>query len=106
MSSSSAHYSSGDASYFNSSSDSNTLLHENEETLSNPKDIFLQSEDALPHLADALPYPADALPHLADTPPSPLLHKDTRPECLPEIAPEDATFISSMHVIETLQLVA
>jgi hypothetical protein len=92
MSSSSTHYSSGDASY------SNTLLHKNEETLSNPKDIFLQSEDALPHLADALPYPADALPHLADIPPSPLLHKDTR-STMP--LPRNRSKYRDVHIFDT-----
>jgi hypothetical protein len=95
MSSSSAHYSSGDASYSKSSSYSNTLLHKNEETLSNRKDI-LQSEDALPHLADALPYPADALPHLADTPPSPLLHEDTRSK----MPPRDRSGGRDLHIFD------
>ena len=110
MSSSSAYYSSGDALYSNSSLDSNTLLHKNKETLSNPKDIFLQSEDALPHLADALPplrdalphladappYPADALPHLADIPPSPLLHKDTRSK----MPPRDRSRRRDVHIFD------
>ena len=88
MSSSSTHYSSGDASYSKSSSYSNTLLHKNEETLSNPKDI-LQSEDALP-------YPADALPHLADTPPSPLLHEDTRSK----MPPRDRSGGRDLHIFD------
>ena len=96
MSSSSAYYSSGDTLYSNSSLDSNTLLHKNKETLSNPKDIFLQSEDALPHLADALPHPADALPHLADTPPSPLLHKDTRSK----MPPRDRSRRRDVHIFD------
>lgn len=82
MSSSSAHYSSGDTLYSSSSSYSNTLLHKNEETLSNPKDIFLQSEDALPHLAD--------------TPPSPLLHKDTRSR----MPPRDRSGGRDLHIFD------
>jgi hypothetical protein len=38
--------------------------------------------------------------------PLPCYTKILGPKCLPEIALEDATFISSMHAIETLQLVA
>jgi len=89
MSPSSAHSTSGSSSHSSSflQLENNTNIKEHKDTLSSPKDILSQPEDALPLLETTLPLHEttlsarlheDTLPHLADTPPSPLLHKDTR----------------------------
>ncbi|KAG4444160.1 hypothetical protein IFR05_000389 [Cadophora sp. M221] len=98
--SSSAYSSSGSSSHSGSlyldSSHSNSLLQLENIIEDHPKDTLPHSADALPHSVDALPHSADALPHLADTPPSPLLHKDTRSK----MPPRDRSRGRDVHIFD------